>query len=84
MKLFLVKLPKILMMRTPRIRYVPKEYEVEAPEGLKRSQETLKNIFNQNDIAYEKIPIKKLSQLLMLEKMLDDIKVRTSFSVQLS
>ena len=78
MKLFLVKLPKILMMRTPRVRYIPKDYEVEAPEELKKPKETLRRILDEKNIAFEKIPIKKLSQLLVLEKMLDDIKVRTS------
>lgn len=78
MKLFLVKLPKILMMRTPRVRYIPKDYEVEAPEELRKPKETLKKIFDEKNITFEKIPIKKLSQLLVLEKMLDDIKVRTS------
>ncbi|KAE9554801.1 hypothetical protein FO519_001998 [Halicephalobus sp. NKZ332] len=56
MKVFLVKLPKILMMKSPRVRFIPKDYDVEAPEELKRPRETLKQIFEENNLSFETIP----------------------------
>uniref|UniRef100_A0AC35FYL1 Uncharacterized protein n=1 Tax=Panagrolaimus sp. PS1159 TaxID=55785 RepID=A0AC35FYL1_9BILA len=75
-KIFLQKMPWLLFMRKPQKRYKPKEYALEVPEKYKQPRETLRDLL----INREKLPVKKLVQLLILERILDDVKIINSIS----
>uniref|UniRef100_A0A914Q8X6 Uncharacterized protein n=1 Tax=Panagrolaimus davidi TaxID=227884 RepID=A0A914Q8X6_9BILA len=69
-------MPWLLFMRKPQKRYKPKEYALEVPEKYKQPRETLRDLL----INREKLPVKKLVQLLILERILDDVKIINSIS----
>ena len=64
-------MPWLLFMRSPQKRHKLKEHTFEVPDKLKKPQETLKQLL----INRQQLPVKNLVQLLILERMLDDVKV---------
>uniref|UniRef100_A0A7E4ZR34 Neur_chan_LBD domain-containing protein n=1 Tax=Panagrellus redivivus TaxID=6233 RepID=A0A7E4ZR34_PANRE len=80
-KVFLRYMPWAMMMKAPRKRYKPREHFSELHyRRVSRPTDTLKEILALRQQSFDTIPLKKLAQLLVLEKMLDDVKQMNAMS----